>query len=254
MFKFCLFGILFQHSIAGMATIYILQDRDDESSGDNRPGISGVGLGIGKNDSNLPSLTTNQPAISVVQSVTTTVKPHKSRTSVSRSDEVFTDLRRGQSTGTKPPFSVARPETTSKADGSFHSKELVFSQYLVTFMLLKYTNSFGILLSNQNRKFFVRCLTTSYAWETRFWRTLPTSAMLTNFWFLVAFSANCHQGGNKNIETHLYSGLVYKYHVEILRTNIYWNTGQSAKKIKIEKDQEPLKIVDFQRKSLFFSP
>lgn len=128
MFKFCLFGFLFPHSIAGMATIFILQDRDDESSGDNRQGISGVGLGIGKNDSNIPSLTTNQPAISVVQSVTTTVKPHKSRTSASRSDEVFTDLRRGQSTGTKPPHSVARLQTTSKADGSFHSKELVFSQ------------------------------------------------------------------------------------------------------------------------------
>lgn len=111
-----------------MATIYILQDKDDESSGNNRQGLTGVGLGIGKNDSNTPSLTTNQPAILVVQSIITTVKPRKSRTSVSRSGPVFTGLQRSESTGTKLLYSVARPDTTSKAVGNFHSKELVFSQ------------------------------------------------------------------------------------------------------------------------------
>lgn len=108
-----------------MATIYILQDKDDESSRNNSQGYSGMGLGIGKNDSNPPSLTTNQPAISDVHSTTTTVKPHKSTTSVSRSDYVFTDLRRSQSTRTTPPGIVARPKTTSKAVGNFHSKKLV---------------------------------------------------------------------------------------------------------------------------------
>ena len=112
-----------------MATIYILQDKDDESSGDlNRQGLAGLGFGIDKNDSNLPSLTTNQPTILVVQSVITTVKPYKIRTSVSSSGPVFTDLQRSQSTGTKPLYSVARSETTSKTVGNFHSKELVFSQ------------------------------------------------------------------------------------------------------------------------------
>lgn len=121
-------GTVFPHSIAGMATIYILQDKDDENSGNNRQVLSRFGLEIGKNDSNLPSLTTNQPAISVVQSIITTVKPDIRRTSVSRSGRVFTSQKRRQSTGTKLVYSVVRPETTSKAVGKFHSKELVFSQ------------------------------------------------------------------------------------------------------------------------------
>ena len=117
--------LFFEHSIAGMATIYVLQDRDDESSGNNNQGHSGVGLGIGKNDSNPPNLTTNQPAVTEVHSTTTTVKSHKSTTSVSRSVHVFTELRRSQSTGTTPPGSIAKPKTTSKTAGNFHSKELV---------------------------------------------------------------------------------------------------------------------------------
>ena len=137
-----------------MATIYILQDRDDESSGNNRQGISGGDLGIGRNDSNLPSLTTNQPVISVGQSITTTVKPHKTSTSVSRSDEVYTDMRRGQSTGTKPPHSVARLQTTSKADGNFHSKELVFSQQLV------HQQFWNFIIQSESEVF--RYLTTAY--------------------------------------------------------------------------------------------
>ena len=219
-----------------MATIYILQDKDDESSGDlNRQRLSGLGLGIGKNGSNLPSLTTNQPTISVVQSITTTVKPFKSRTSVSRSGPLPTDLQRSQSTGTKPLYSVARSETTSKTVGNFHSKERDFSQYEIlqqfwNFIIQSKSEVFRTLLNNVLHRPRARLF-----WETRFCWPLPTAAILTNFWFLVAFSSNCLKGGHKNIETHLHRGLVGKYLVQIVRTNIYWNTGQSAREIKIER-------------------
>jgi len=105
-----------------MATIYILQDKDDERPGNNSQGLSGVNDEISKNYSNPASLTTNQPATSDVHSTTTTaVKPHKSTMSVSRSVHVFTALRGSQSTGT-PPSSVARHKTTSKTAGNFHLK------------------------------------------------------------------------------------------------------------------------------------
>ena len=106
-----------------MATIYVLQDRDDESSGDNSQGLAGgnggVNLKVGKNDSNSPSVVTNEPVTSNISTFTTTVEPHQSTMSSSRSPPAVasTDQSRSQSTGVQQP----RAKTTTEVDGNFHS-------------------------------------------------------------------------------------------------------------------------------------
>ena len=110
-----------------MATIYVLQDRDDEGSGDNSQGIAGgnggVDVGAGKNHSNSPSVATTQPVMSVISTFTTTVKPHqrKSFSSISVHSVSPTDQRGSQSTDIKQLTQKATPES----DGNFHSGELL---------------------------------------------------------------------------------------------------------------------------------
>ena len=110
-----------------MATIYVLQDKDAESSGNNGqvlPDGSGeVQVGAGKNDSNSHSLATTPPIISSISTFTTTVKPHQTRvfSSISVHSVSPTDQGGSQNTDTRR----LRPKATSETDGNFHSGELL---------------------------------------------------------------------------------------------------------------------------------
>ena len=114
-----------------MATIYILQDKDDESSGNSSQGLaggnSGVDAGAGKNESNSPSLAATQPVISIISTFATTVKPHqrKAFSSISVHSVSPTDQGGSQSTATKQLTPTATPE----ADGNFHSGVLPLFKY-----------------------------------------------------------------------------------------------------------------------------
>lgn len=126
-YTFCYFGIVSQHSIAGMATIYVLQDRDDENSGNNSQGLVGgtgrVDFGAGRNDSNSPSLATTQPVVSIISNLTNTVKPHPKKviSSISAHTVSPTDQRGSQRTDIRQ----LRPKTTLEADGNFQFRELL---------------------------------------------------------------------------------------------------------------------------------
>jgi len=105
-----------------MATIYVLQDRDDENSGNNSQRLMGVtGRGdveASKNDSNSPSLATTQPVVSIVSNLTNTVKPHQKKvfSSISAHTVLPTDQRGSQRTDIRQ----LRLKTTLEADGNFH--------------------------------------------------------------------------------------------------------------------------------------
>lgn len=114
-----------------MATIYVLQDRDDENSGNNSQRLVGgtgrLDVGAGKNDSNSPSLATTQPVVSIISNLTNTVKPHPKKvfSSISAHTVSPTDQRGRQRTDIRH----LRPKTTLEADGNFHFRELLLKSF-----------------------------------------------------------------------------------------------------------------------------